>query len=180
MSQTHEHPPVLLLLAAFSRHSHGLQWVQDQAARHWGPIALASPVFSFDQTDYYASTMGSDLKKILLAFQRLVPPTSLVELKHQAGRWEVEYQRVCSHPEPRPLNLDPGYLTQAKLVLATTKDRDHRLYLGRGIFAEVTLGYQRGRGWVARPWTYPDYQSPAYHAFLTRCRDYLRRRIHDP
>lgn len=180
MVQTREHPRVLLLLAAFSRHLDALQWAQDQASRHWGPIALASPVFSFDQTEYYASTMGSDLKKILLAFQRLVPPTSLVELKHQAGRWEVEYQQIGSCPEPRPLNLDPGYLTQAKLVLATTKDRDHRLYLDRGIFAEVTLGYQRGHGWVARPWTYPDYQSPAYHAFLNRCRDYFRRRIHDP
>jgi hypothetical protein len=57
---------------------------------------------------------------------------------------------VAQWPEPRPLNLDPGYLTEAKLVLATTKDRNHRLYLDRGIFAEVTLCYQRGgSGWRA-------------------------------
>jgi hypothetical protein len=67
-------------------------------------------------------------------------------------------------------------LTEAKLVLATTKDRDHRLYLGRGIFAEVTLYYQRTAGWQTREWTYPDYRSAAYQAFFQQCRDYLRRK----
>jgi hypothetical protein len=180
MDNKREHPPVLLFLAAFSRQLQALEWAQQQAARHWGPVALASEVFSFDQTDYYAQSMGADLKKVLLVFERLILPTSLVELKHQAGRWEAEYRRGSQWPEPRPLNLDTWYLTEAKLVLATTKDRDHRLYLDRGIFAEVTLSYQRGRGWFAREWTYPDYQTAAYHQFLNRCRVYLRRRIHVP
>jgi hypothetical protein len=179
MGNTPQHAPVLLFLAAFSRYDGALRWAQQQATRHWGPAALISDVFRFDQTDYYAQTMGTDLKKVLLVFERLISPTSLVEIKHQAGRWEAEYRRRSAWPEPRPLNLDPGYLTEAKLVLATTKDRDHRLYLDRGVFAEVTLYYQRGRGWLARPWTYPDYQSPAYHQFLNRCRVYLRRQIHD-
>jgi hypothetical protein len=81
-------------------------------------------------------------------------------------------------PESRPLNLDPGYLTEAKLVLASTKDRDHRVYLDRGIYAEVTLHYQRGRGWQPRPWTYPDYRSEPYLQFFTRCRQYLRKHKH--
>jgi hypothetical protein len=79
-------------------------------------------------------------------------------------------------PETRPLNLDPGYVSEAKLVLATTKDRDHRLYLQRGIYAEVTLHYYH-RKWTPRDWTYPDYRSDEYHLFLDKCRDYLRQRL---
>lgn len=179
MADLRPHSPVLLFLAAFSRYDEALQWAERQAAEHWGPVALASEVFSFDQTDYYEPSMGPGLKKILMVFESLIEPTRLVDIKHETGRWEAEYRQSHNWPEPRPLNLDPGYLTEAKLVLATTKDRNHRLYLDRGIFAEVTLSYQRGGAWLARDWTYADYQTPGYHEFLNRCRVYLRRRIHD-
>jgi hypothetical protein len=99
----------------------------------------------------------------------------LADAKILANRWEVEYRERHNHPEPRPLNIDPGYLTEAKLVLATTKDRDHRLYLRDGIFAEVTLYYHRGL-WQKSRWTYPDYQRGDVHVFLNQCRDYLRSR----
>ncbi|MCH5376331.1 MAG: DUF4416 family protein [Planctomycetes bacterium] len=179
MGETRSHQPVLLFLAAFSRHEEALQWAQQQAARHWGPIALTSDVFPFDQTDYYTRSMGSGLKKILLAFENLIDPSRLVDIKLQTNAWEAAFREEHGGPEQRPLNLDPGYLTEAKLVLATTKDRDHRIYLDRGIFAEVTLHYQRGRGWFGREWTYADYRTEAYHRFLNQCRIYLRRRIHD-
>ena len=178
MGESRSHYPVLLFLAAFSRHEEALHWARQQASQHWGPVALASEVFAFDQTDYYESSMGSDLKKVLLVFEELIDPPRLVEIKHQANAWEAEYRETHRWPEQRPLNLDPGYVTEAKLVLATTKDRDHRIYLDRGIFAEVTLYYQRGRGWFGREWTYPDYRSEGYHHFLNQCRIYLRRRIH--
>jgi hypothetical protein len=178
MGEHRPHPPVLLLLAAFSRHDPALDWTRQQAVQAWGPLIAASDVFAFDQTDYYAPTMGAGLKKVLLAFENLIDPAQLVDIKHQTNRWEDEYRQTHAWPEPRPLNLDPGYLTEAKLVLATTKDRNHRLYLDRGIYAEVTLHYQRSRGWCAHDWTYADYRSPAYHPFLDRCREYLRRRIH--
>jgi hypothetical protein len=75
---------------------------------------------------------------------------------------------------PRPLNLDPGYLGLGKLVLASTKDHAHRLYLSRGIYAEVTLNYQ-DRGWRHHDWTFPDYRRADYQQFFSQCRDYLRR-----
>jgi hypothetical protein len=139
------HSPVLLFLAAFSRHEEALQWAEQQAVEHWGPVALASEVFSFDQTDYYEPSMGPDLKKILMVFERLIEPNSLVDIKLQTGQWEAEYRQSHNWPEPRPLNLDPGYLTEAKLVLATTKDRNHRLYLDRGIFRRGDAVLPAGR-----------------------------------
>lgn len=178
MGQIRPHYPVVLLLAAFSRHESALEWARRQACAPWGPIALASDVFEFDNTGYYEATMGSGLKKVLFAFETLVDPAKLVDVKLQTNAWEEDYRHQHAHAEARPLNLDPGYVTEAKLVLATTKDRDHRLYLGRGIFGEVTLYYQRDRGWQSRDWTYPDYRSAACHDFLTRCRNYLRERKH--
>ena len=174
MGQVHPPTPVLLILATFSRYEEALEWALQQAQRHWGPLALASEIMPFRETRYYEQAMGGDLLKQLVAFERLVDPAVLVDCKLHSNLWEEAFQTSRTYPETRPLNLDPGYLTEAKLVLATTKDRDHRIYLGRGIYAEVTLHYQRGRGWQPHEWTYPDFRNPRYHEFFTRCRQYLR------
>jgi hypothetical protein len=131
-------------------------------------------LFDHRETNYYEATMGANLKKTFFAFQTLVDPAELPQWKMQTNDWEIIYQQQANHPEPRPLNLDPGYLTEAKLILASTKDRDHRIYLRDGIFAENTLYFTKG-GWQSRPWTYPDYQRADYHQFFVRCREYLRR-----
>jgi len=175
MAENHPHPPALLILAAFSRHSAALDWARQTGEEAWGPVALQSERFEHRETNYYDATMGKDLLKAFFAFETPFDPADLAACKETSNQWERDYQQLGRHSEPRPLNLDPGYLTEAKLVLATTKDRDHRVYLHSGIYAEVTLHFQRG-AWLARPWTYPDYQRADYHAFFLRCRDYLRQR----
>lgn len=170
-----EPAPVLLILAAFSRHAEALDWARTRAEGAWGPIALASARFEFSETDYYEPTMGPDLRKCFFAFERLVHPADLVDRKIETNGWEAEYAEGSGHAEVRPLNLDPGYLTPAKLVLASTKDHAHRLYLARGIFAEVTLSY-KNRRWRHHDWTFPDYRRSDYQQFFEKCRDYLRRR----
>jgi hypothetical protein len=175
MATTAIHRPVLLLLAAFSRYPEAIEWGRKMAEVAWGRVALSSDSFDHCETNYYEATMGPDLKKAFFAFESLVAPAQLVEFKETTNRWEIEYQQLGRHPEPRPLNLDPGYLTEAKLILASTKDRDHRIYLDRGIYAENTLFFHRG-AWEPRPWTYPDYRRPDYHQFFGRCRDFLRQK----
>ena len=76
----------------------------------------------------------------------------------------------------RRVNLDPGYVDQAKLVLATTKDRQHRLYLGRGIYGEVTLRFTGGR-FEPWEWTYPDYRTPEYRVFFETVRRRYRQQL---
>jgi hypothetical protein len=143
-----------------------------RCADHHGPVALTSDTFDFTETDYYTATMGSDLKKQFLVFERPIDPAMLPGIKRQTNDWEVEYAGFARHPEPRPLNLDPGYITPAKLVLASTKDHAHRIYLRDGIYAEITLAY-RQRHWQPLEWTYPDYRREDFHQFFTQCRDYL-------
>jgi hypothetical protein len=170
------HRPVLLVLGAFSRYLDAIDWAKQRAEGAWGPVALQSELFDHRETSYYEPTMGSELKKTFLAFESLVDPAGLVEWKEASNQWEADYQQLARHAESRPLNLDPGYLTEAKLILASTKDRDHRIYLDRGIYAENTLYFTRG-AWQCRQWTYPDYQRADYHAFFGRCREFLRRKI---
>ena len=175
MGQVQPHRPVLAILAAFSRRPEALDWAKRRATEAWGAIALESEAFVFDDTAYYEREMGTGLRKVFLAFERLIDPAELAARKLAANAWEEEFRAAGDAPEPRPLNHDPGYLTEAKLVLATTKDRDHRLYLDRGIYAEVTLHFHRGQ-WRPRDWTYPDYRRSEYHRFFDRCREYYRER----
>jgi hypothetical protein len=169
MGRITEHRPVLLVCAVFSRHEAALQSVRRRAEQEFGPVILESPWFDFAAAStYYARDMGEPLRKAFLAFRNLLDPARLPQIKHLTNAWESECAASGAYPETRPVNIDPGYVTEAKLVLATTKDRDHRVYLGDGIYAEVTLYFHAGR-WCNRPWTYPDYDQ-----FLEQCRDYLR------
>lgn len=163
--------PALLVVAAFSRYEEALDWVRRRLQAEFGPIVLESPVYSFNQTDYYAASMGTELKKLFFAAGR-IDPANLADIKLRSNAWEEEYAATSGAPEARPVNIDPGYITPAKLVLASTKDFVHRVYLSKGIFAEVTLFYRRGV-WEPHPWTFPDYREARYHPFFDRCRDYL-------
>ncbi len=165
--------PVLLITAAFSRYETALDWGLDRMQGDWGPAALVSPRFEFVETNYYEPTMGPEIKKCFWAFERLIDPGKLSDLKLLSNEREQEYAALGGHSEPRPLNLDPGYITQAKLVLASTKDHAHRIYLSQGIFAEVTLFYKHRR-WQHHEWTFPDYRRADYQTFFTRCREFLR------
>lgn len=169
------HSPAVLLLAAFSRDPAALDWTRRRAEDAWGPIAMQSDVFRFAETEYYQQTMGSDLAKVFFALERPFDPAGLAAVKLQTNAWEEEYRRLAGAAETRPLNLDPGYLTLAKLVLASTKDHSHRVYLQGGIYAEVTLHYS-DRRWQAREWTYADYRRADYQAFFSRCRQWLHER----
>jgi hypothetical protein len=172
------HRLVLCFVAAFSRYPAALAWAKERLESQWGPVALESDSFQFRETAFYEATMGPDLLKVLWAFEQLIDPASLAARKLLTNQWEHEYAQLRTGNEPRPLNLDPGYLTEAKLILASTKDRDHRIYLERGVFAENTLYFHAG-SWQKRPWTYPDYQRADYHQFLVRCREYYRSRKHE-
>jgi hypothetical protein len=165
--------PALLILAAFSRHDGALDWSRRRAIEAFGPPLMESPPFAFDDTSFYRSTMGSQLKKIFFAFDNRFNLDNMAQVKLMTNRWEEDYAEANEHVEPRPLNLDPGYLHVGKLVLASTKGHAHRIYLCKGIHAEVTLVYRHGRWQAAGQWTFEDYRRDDYHRFFTQCREYL-------
>lgn len=168
--------PVVRFCAVISRHREAQQWARQRIEEHWGPSAEVTSPEPFPAGGFYEPEMGASLSKLHVACQTLADPAGLADWKRTTNVWEREYAAASQHDEPRPLNLDPGYITQAKLVLATIKDRDHRLYLREGIFAEVTLNYMGGR-WVHHRWTYPDYRTDRVADFAMQCRDRLRERL---
>lgn len=168
--------PALLVVAAFSRQEEALAWARQRLEAAYGPIALASPPFPFNQTRYYEKTMGPDLHKQFLAFGPLVSPACLPDVKHHTNELEAELAGSGQFPEERPLNLDPGLLQLGKFLLATTKDKDHRIYLRDGIFAEVTLRFTAG-AFEPWPWTYADYRQLEVLAILKKFRDFYRQQL---
>ena len=126
--------PVLLVAAVFSRHADVLFLARTRLEETYGPVAHVSPAFVFDQTDYYAATMGADLRKQFLAFRDLIAPDRLAEIKRHTNALEHELAQGGKYAETRPVNIDPGYLNLGKFLLATTKDQAHRVYLRDGIY----------------------------------------------
>ena len=127
----------------------------------YGAIAARSAAFPFTFTDYYAAEMGAPLWRQFVTLVTPVDPGQLPEIKHRTIAIETD----LADGGRRRVNLDPGYLTPAKLVLASTKDFHHRIYLRAGIHAELTLAFDQ-HGCVFYPWTYADYRSPAATTFL--------------
>ena len=168
----------LLVVAVFSRHDEAFAWAQTRLEALFGPVGLRSEPFVFDQTTYYEASMGRDLRKQFLAFERLVSPDRLADIKRQTNALENELAVTGVYSEARPVNLDPGLLVLGKFMLATTKDQAHRIYLRDGIFAEVTLRYHDG-AFEPWPWTYADYRLPCVHDFLQQAREYYRQRLRE-
>jgi hypothetical protein len=126
-----------------------------------------SPPFDFVESEYYQPTMGSGLRKQWAVFRERYDPASLADHKHVSNALELDLASL-RHPI-RAVNIDPGYMSMTKLILASTKNREHRIYLRDGIYAEVTLAF-RDQTWQVMPWTYADYQRPDVRQFLFAAR----------
>lgn len=168
--------PVVRFCAIITRHDAARRWAIERLSQAWGTQRAISPAIDFEAGGYYTASMGPSLTKTLVAFGDFMEPGGLADWKHQTNGWEVEYANESSHEEVRPLNLDAGYMTQAKLVLATTKDRDHRIYLRDGMFAEVTLTYV-DKQWTHHRWSYPSYRTEDVSDFAMECRRQLREHL---
>ena len=172
--------PVKLIVAMIGRDEALLARARAELELLYGPVDLESPLFPFTSTSYYEEEMGKNLLRRFLAFGNLMSPDRLAGIKIAANALEESLAAECAAADPacppRPINIDPGYMTLSKLVLASTKDFSHRIYLMDGIYAEVTLSYRRS-GWVSYPFTFPDFVRDTYHAFLSQVRQTLCRQI---
>jgi len=176
MGTIHEPEPVKLFVGMLAAKHEWLAEAETVLVGHFGPVDLASDVWPFTQTDYYREEMGERLLRKFLGFERPVRPDDLVEVKHVTNDIETDLARKVEDGPARPVNLDPGYLDLSKVVLATTKDYSHRVCLGRGIYAEVTLHYHHGK-YEPWEWTYPDYRTAEYGRFFLALRERLRENL---
>jgi len=161
--------PVKLFLALLSPATEFFELARAQLQKDYGPIDLESNIFPWRTTDYYREEMGENLLRKFVSFTELRAPEDLVRIKLEANALELALSEATSPDSPRRINLDPGYLDAAKLVLASTKNQAHRLYLSQGIYAEVTLLYHH-KAFHPFIYTYEDYRWSETHAFLRQVR----------
>jgi len=157
--------PVKLVASLFSGDLALLDAATQALEELFGPMDFTGPLWPFDHTAYYEAEFGPNLQRRIIAFARLIDPGDLATIKLRTNELEARWLLNSN----RRVNIDPGYVSLGKLVLASTKDHSHRVYLRDGIYAEVTLQYRAGffQPW---PWTYPDYASRTYCALFEEIR----------
>ena len=175
MGTAREPQPVKLIASLLAGEPDLLAAAQEALSRAFGPIDFESELLPFDHTDYYAPEFGPGLQRQIVTFLRLVDPGELPAIKQKTNQIE----QAMAPDANRRVNIDPGYVSLGKMVLASTKNHAHRLYLGEGIYGEGTLTYQRGR-FRAWPWTYPDYASERYCTLFGEIRERYKAQLRAP
>lgn len=146
----------------------------------YGLIDHQSDILPWSNTAYYREEMGPGIVRKFLFLERLRDPAELPEMKLFTDGIEKAFSARSGGALKRRINLDPGYVTEAKVVLATAKDFSHRVYIGKGIYAEVTLRYSANdRSFMPCDHTYPDYRTEAYTTLFNNARDILRTALKD-
>ena len=169
MGEVRPPQPVKLFIATLYEDLEVLEAVIPLLVERFGTIEWRSDPISFTYTDYYRD-IGENLVRVFLVFKSLVDPGILPEVKLFTNELE---KRTATEGHPRRINLDPGYFDGGKIVLATTKNFSHRVYIGKGIYAEATIKWERG-DFQPFPYTYPDYRSEAYRPILKKIRELYR------
>ncbi|MDR3111736.1 MAG: DUF4416 family protein [Elusimicrobiota bacterium] len=145
------------------------QSIEEQAFKHlegkFGTIDFKSEVMSFDFSNYYEPEMGKNLSRFWVSFKNLILEDELAGIKVFTNSVEDGLAQNSN----RKINIDPGYVTAANIILATTKNYSHRIYLSKGIYGEVTTIYKK-TGFIKLPWSYPDYLSKIAVNFFTKAR----------
>ncbi len=160
-----------LFTALLSKDERLFQIAREKLSSSLSTVDFVSPVYPWAHTRYYEKEMGTDLKRVFLFFEQPVQPDILPYVKKMTNELEVYFRANSGETMPaRPMNIDPGYLTLAKVVLAATKDYYHRIYIGEGIYAEVTL-YYRDKTYQPFLHTYPDYRSQEYISIFNEARE---------
>lgn len=172
MGKTLKQKPVKLIIGFIFKEEPALNKAKVILTRRFGRIDFESTGFPFTYTSYYEGEFGTGLKRKFISFKKLIPPSTLAKIKTAANRIE----KALSKAKKRRVNIDPGYLDLSKLVLASTKDYKHRIYLDRDIYAEVTLFYQ-DKTFKPWEWTYPDYKSGEYIAIFNQIRQIYAEQI---
>jgi hypothetical protein len=175
MAQIRTPLPVKLFVGVLTSMPQILPEIEQRLTDLFGPIGSRSESFTFNQTNYYDSEMGNPICRIFWAFTEMIDAAEIGRIKEKRNALELELAARYTEVR-RPVNLDPGYLEQSKIVLASTKNFFHRILVSGGIYAEVTLHFQ-DRKWQSFPWTFPDYKSILYHDFFSSLRKQYREQL---
>jgi hypothetical protein len=165
MSKPNPAEPVKLIFSLFAQDTALINEAIEILSSAYGQPDFVSAIVSFDYTDYYRAEMGENLARRFLSMEKLIRPEALPDIKLATNKIEDK----LASDSGRLINIDPGYISKAHLILATGKAYTHRPYLRDGIYADLTLVYQ-GKKFCSLPWTYPDYADEKQLLMLSKIR----------
>ena len=166
MSRPLEADDVKLISSLFTARKALIDRVISELEGLLGPADWISPALLFDRTRYYEKEMGWPLHRRFISFQKLVRPEDLIQIKLTTNDLEKRYLRDGK----REVNIDPGYISLERLVLATGKNYTHRIYLSRGVYGDLTLVFRKGT-FTPLQWTYRDYADPEIIRYFNGIRE---------
>jgi Domain of unknown function (DUF4416) len=166
MSQPRPPKPAKLVIGFFLKEKALGRPIVKSLVKKFGDVDIVSEWMLFDQTTYYQTEMGAPLYRRMMAFETLIHQSELAQVKRFTNTIETEY----SDKGKRGVNIDPGYLLLERFVLATGKNFAHRIYIGKEIYADLTLIFRKGQ-FETLPWSFPDYAGEGVQTFLTRVRE---------
>ena len=172
MSTPRESDKVRLFSSLFSTEKDLIDRAIEELIRLFGPPEVITPWLLFERTRYYEKEMGWPLHRRFVTFRELIPPEELVAKKLNTNMIEAKY----SSEGKRRINIDPGYICLERLVLATGKNYTHRIYLSHGIFADLTLVYNKGT-FKPLEWSYPDYSDEESIEFFNNEREKYKNQL---
>ncbi len=170
MSIPQEPDKAKLVIGVFLKDKLLIRKISDKLEEEFGPLDTVSPWIPFDYTSYYEKELGKPLFRRIFTFKNLIYQGNLPGIKRYTNALELQ----CSAGEGRSVNIDPGYLLESRFILATGKDYSHRVYIGDGIYADLTLMFAKGE-FTTLPWTYPDYANHSMLEYLGKIRDKYKR-----
>lgn len=168
-------PGLLIISILSSRWEECWPGLRESLEAEYGPMDEVTELFPFDETGYYDEELGTPILRRLVAFEALRPLDELADIKLFTNALE----KAHAHDDRRLFNLDPGFITVQRLVLATGKNYSHRIYLKDGIWADLTLIWQK-KQWTEFPWTFPDYAGDEMKTRLTKFRQSYKNKLSKP
>jgi hypothetical protein len=166
MSQLKKPKPVKLIMSIIYKKEEIFNCALKDVIKIFGQTDFATDILPFDSTGYYYKEMDSPLNRRFISCLKLIAPETLPKVKTETNQIELIY----SINNNRQVNIDPGYISAERLVLATGKNFTHRIYLNDGVYADLTLIYQN-KFFRPLPWTYPDYATPKIREIFKQIRE---------
>ena len=171
MSKLNIPPPVRLFTGLIYSSERALGKSMDLLEKEFGSILKTSEEFEFSQTTYYKNEMGDNLKRKFVFFEKLIQREHIGDVKIIC----ITIEQKLSVDGNRKVNIDPGFIAPEQIILATGKPYSHRIYLGKGVYSELTLIYENN-SFRSLEWTYPDYKfKNIQDMFLGIRKSYLER-----
>jgi hypothetical protein len=164
--------PAKLIIGILAADENCLKAAVEAIKARFGKTDFTSDIWPFTQTDYYRDETGENILRQFVSIEKPIDPGKLAKIKHRTNKLEQKLARQSACGLLRPVNLDPGIIEPSKLILVTTKNYSHRIYIGKKMYAEVTLIFDKGK-WKPLEYTYPDYRQDCYHDFFNKVRTRL-------